>query len=155
LQQLFKTTMKVFNQYIRKKSLGHLSSRIHILIKNKLQTNLDDANINLKVELFPIVNRLFEEDQVPQQTIADWFSCDRHRMSRTLDELEKEGFIARKADPNSRRTNLICLTEYAKANKQNIQNAVLKVFSVAYAGFEDEEINKTIESLEKIINNLE
>jgi DNA-binding MarR family transcriptional regulator len=147
--------MQILAQYIRKKSLGHLSSAIQILIKKKLKINLKEANIDLNIDLFPILIRLFEEDQVPQQTIADWFSCDRHRMSRTLDELEKEGFIARKADPNSRRTNLICLTEYAKGNEQNIKNAVLKVFSVAYAGFEEEEINKTIESLEKIIKNLE
>jgi DNA-binding MarR family transcriptional regulator len=147
--------MEVLTQYIRKKSLGHLSGSIFNLIKTNLQSNLDEANINLKVDLFPIVNRLFEEDQIPQQTIADWFNCDRHRMSRTLDELEKDGFITRKADPNSRRTNLICLTDYAKNNKQNIQNAVLKVFSKAYAGFEEMEINNIIQSLEKIINNLE
>jgi DNA-binding MarR family transcriptional regulator len=155
LQQLLITTMKILAQYIRKKSLGHLSSAIQILIKKKLKINLKEANIDLNIDLFPILIRLFEEDQVPQQTIADWFSCDRHRMSRTLDELEKGGFIARKADPKSRRTNLICLTEFAKGNEQKIKKAVLKVFSVAYAGFEEEEINKTIEALEKIIKNLE
>jgi DNA-binding MarR family transcriptional regulator len=147
--------MEILSQYIRKKSLGHLSSTIHALIKNKLQNNLTEANINLKVDLFPIVNRLFEEDKVPQQTIADWFNCDRHRMSRILDELENDGFIARKNDPNSRRTNLICLTDYAKNNKQNIENAILQVFKIAYTGFEEDEIKKTIQSLEKIINNLE
>lgn len=148
-------TMRIINQYIRKKSLGHLSGKVHALVKKSLQEKLDQASINLKVELFPIVNRLFEEDKVPQQTIADWFSCDRHRMSRTLDELENAGFIERKSDPNSRRTNLICLTEYAKENKENIQNAILKVFAKAYEGFSESEIETTINSLEKIIKNLE
>ncbi len=141
-------------EYIKKKSLGYLSGTIHNAIKNQLQINLNEAGINLKVELFPIINRLFEEDQVPQQTIADWFSQDRHRMSRTLDELESLGFIERKNDPNSRRTNLIVLTGYTKENKVNIQNAILKVFDKAYSGFSESEIGDTIYSLEKIIKNL-
>jgi DNA-binding MarR family transcriptional regulator len=154
LQQLFKTTMRIIKEYIRQKSLGHLSSCVHGLIKKSFQQNLVDTGIDLKVELFPIVNRLFEEDQVPQQTIANWFSCDRHRMSRNLDELENAGFIERKNDPSSRRTNLICLTEYAKSNKIIIQNAILQVFDKAYTGFSKEEVETTIASLEKIINNL-
>ncbi len=154
MQQLFKTTMSIIKQYIRQKSLGHLSSKVHGAIKNALQEKLLEANINLKVDLFPIINRLFEEDQVPQQTIANWFTCDRHRMSRTLDELENTGFIERKNDPNSRRTNLICLTEYTKNNQQIIENAILQVFDKAYIGFTQTEIDTTLSALEKIINNL-
>ena len=155
MQQLLKTTMSIIKEYIRQKSIGHLSSKVHGSVKAAFQKQLIEDKINLKVELFPIINRLFEEDQVPQQTIANWFSCDRHRMSRNLDELENANFIERKNDPSSRRTNLICLSEYAKSNKITIQNAILKVFDKAYQGFTETEIQTTITSLERIIKNLE
>ena len=147
--------MSIIKQYIRQKSIGHLSSAVHGSVKAAFQKQLIEDKINLKVELFPIINRLYEEDQVPQQTIANWFSCDRHRMSRNLDELENANFIERKNDPSSRRTNLICLSEYAKSNKITIQNAILKVFDKAYQGFTETEIETTITSLERIIKNLE
>ncbi len=146
--------MNFTKEYIRKKSLGYLSSAVHNAIKKELQVQLNVAGINLKVDLFPIVNKLFETDEVSQQTIADWFSCDRHRMSRTLDELENAGFIERKNDPNSRRTNLICLSAYAKQNQNTIEKCILKVFNKAYTDFSEEETQKTIQSLEKILKNL-
>ncbi|MFM2267694.1 MAG: hypothetical protein RL757_1135 [Bacteroidota bacterium] len=141
-------------KYIKSKSLGYLSGTIHSLIKKTVQAKLTEAGIPLKMELFPIINHLLVEDEQSQQALADSVNYDRHRMSRTLDELESVGLIERKNDPNSRRTNLICLTNYTKANKTVIQNAVLSSIDTAFDGFNDEETVKTIEILEKIIKNL-
>jgi DNA-binding MarR family transcriptional regulator len=154
LQQLFKTTMLEEKKYIKSKSLGYLSGTVHGLIKKSVQTKLTEAGIPLKIELFPIINQLFVEDELSQQTLADSVNFDRHRMSRTLDELEKAGLIERKDDPNSRRINLICLTDYTKAHKTTIQNAVLSSIDTAFNGFSADETTKTIAFLEKIIENL-
>jgi DNA-binding MarR family transcriptional regulator len=142
-------------KYIKSKSLGYLSGTIHGLIKKSVQAKLTEAGIPLKIELFPVINQLLAEDELSQQALADSVHFDRHRMSRTLDELENAGLIERKDDPNSRRTNLVCLTDYTKANKTTIQNAVLSSIDTAFNGFSEDEIAKTIAVLEKIIKNLQ
>jgi DNA-binding MarR family transcriptional regulator len=155
LQQLFNTTISVEKKYIKSKSLGYLSGTVHGLIKKSVQQKLTDANIDLKIELFPIINLLFAEDELTQQALADSLKFDRHRMSRALDELETADFIERKNDPNSRRTNLICLTDYTKNNKMTIQNAVLSSIDTAFDGFTPTETAQTVAFLEKIIKNLQ
>lgn len=155
LQQLFNTTMSEEKKYIKSKSLGYLSGTIHSLIKKAVQAKLTEAGIPLKIELFPIINHLLIEDEQTQQALADSVNYDRHRMSRTLDELESVGLIERKNDPNSRRCNLICLTDYTKSQKTTIQNAVLSSIDTAFDGFNDDEIAKTIEALKKIAHNLQ
>jgi DNA-binding MarR family transcriptional regulator len=141
-------------KYIKSKSLGYLSGSIHGQMRKTLERQLTEAGLPLKIELFPVINRLFEEDSVSQQTIADWFNFDRHRISRMLDELEQAGFIERKDDPNSRRSNLVCLTPYTLAHKEVIHNAILASIDIAFQGFSADEVAKIIEMLEKIHKNL-
>jgi DNA-binding MarR family transcriptional regulator len=146
--------MNILEQYIRNQSLGHLSFTLHESVKNNLQSFLQENNITLKKEFFPVLLKLYEQEGVAQQTIADWVMYDRHRVSRMLDEMEKEGLILRKPDPNSRRTNLIYLTEFSKNIQKTMHNSILKVFNKAYQGFTEKEIENTIKTLQTIINNL-
>ncbi|WP_299214116.1 MarR family transcriptional regulator [uncultured Aquimarina sp.] len=140
--------------YNRTTSLGQLSGSIFNLLKKELQLQFDNRSIPLKVEYFPIINRLLEQDQVPQQTIAEWFGYDRPRTSRIIDELEKSGFVTRKDDPESRRTKLVCLSDYTKRNEKLIIQAIESSFETAYKGMSKVEIINSIESMKKIKNNL-
>ncbi len=153
---MFATVMKNNNyiSYNRTTSLGQLSGSIFNLLKKELQLQLYNRSIPLKVEHFPIINRLLEQDEVPQQTIAEWFGYDRPRTSRIIDELEKSNFVTRKDDPESRRTKLVCLSDYTKKNEKLIIQAIESSFETAYKGMSKVEITNSIESMKKIKSNL-
>ena len=108
------------SMYKRELSLGYLTGSIFNLLKKKLQKDFKHGGYDLKIDVFPILNRLYDQDGISQQTIADWFQLDRHVISRRLDELEGQGFVQRKDDPSSRRNKLIFLTPYAIDNKNQI-----------------------------------
>lgn len=141
--------------YNRENSLGMLSGKVHSLLKKELQRQLDERNIPLKVEFYPVINRLLEEDRVSQQTIADWVGYDRARTSRMIDELEKKGMVERIDDPESRRTKLICLTTFAQQRRTQILDAVQHSMNAAFKGLGNKERNTLIEQLQLIKSNLE
>ena len=143
------------NTYNRQTSLGMLSGKIHALMKRGLQRQLDQRKIPLKVEFYPVINRLLEQDGVSQQTIADWIGYDRARTSRMIDELETAGLVIRKDDPESRRTKLICLSDYTKGKRTDILDAVQDTFEIAFTGFSSREKSQIIKNLQQIRGNLE
>lgn len=144
--------LKIYN---RETSLGRLSGSIFNLLRKELQQQLDARGIALNVAYFPIINRLLENDQVSQQTIAEWFGYDRPRTSRIIDELESAGFVDRKNDPTSRRRKLICLSSYTKQNEKLIIDAIEASFSIAYQGMSEEDVSKFIETMKHIKHNLQ
>lgn len=141
--------------YNRNTSLGMLSGKIHSLLKLELQKQLEKRGILLKVDYFPVVNKLMEEDRVTQQIIAGWIGFDRPRTSRMIDELEKAGIVIREDDPTSRRNKLVCLTKNIAENKNLIIDSLLETMDIAFTGFNKAERNKMIEQLQSIKINLE
>ena len=142
-------------RYDKSTSIGMLTGSIFNLLKKELQQQFHTRELPLKVELFPIINRLFLQDAVSQQTIAEWFGYDRPKTSRVLDELENAGFVCRKDDPESRRIKRICLSDFTKKNKPLIINALEATFEIAYKGLTEKEINELIGSLQRVKLNLE
>lgn len=132
-----------------------LTGSIFNLLKGELQQQFNKRKLPLRVELFPIINRLFLQDAVSQQTIAEWFGYDRPKTSRVLDELENAGFVQRMEDPGSRRTKLICLSSFTKENKPLIIDALEEAFEIAYKGFTQKEITELIKNLQRVKRNLE
>ncbi len=119
-------------------SLGYLSGKAHGLIKARVQQYLDAAGIGLKMELYPILNTLWQQDGVTQQCLSDRLGYDRHRMSRLLDVLEESGWIVRKDHPNSRREKMITLSEHSHAQQAAIRQCIENAHRDALQGFSEE-----------------
>jgi len=152
LQQLLKATYSM--EYQKLKSIGYLTGKAHGLIKSRAQSYLDQNNIPLKMELFPIVNTLWKEDKISQQAIAEILGYDRHRISRMIDELEKLGWVKRNPHPDNRRENLVVLTKMAKDKEKAIDHALSSAIDDALKGMTSEERKQIVGSLIKIIQNL-
>ena len=102
-------------------SLGYLTGKVHALLKQRLNDNLFDKEIPLKAIHYPVISRLWETDDVSQQTIAEWMNFDRHRTSRLIDELEAGNLVERHASDTNKREKRIRLTKYGKALRKNFQ----------------------------------
>ena len=82
------------------------------------------------------LKQLRSEKGVSQRELAEYFEIDPAAVSRMLCALEKSGFVTRKAHPESRRKDLVELTEQGhtmakiwRGNYQKMEEIMLKGFS--------------------------
>ncbi|GJJ18636.1 MarR family winged helix-turn-helix transcriptional regulator [Mycolicibacterium mageritense] len=59
-----------------------------------------------------------------QAALADSIGADKTRIIRTLDELQRQGFIEREPDPDDRRVRLLAITEAGRAVKDAAQREI-------------------------------
>ncbi|GAB5894347.1 MULTISPECIES: MarR family winged helix-turn-helix transcriptional regulator [Mycolicibacterium] len=59
-----------------------------------------------------------------QAALADSIGADKTRIIRTLDELQRQGFIEREPDPDDRRVRLLAITEKGRAVKDAAQREI-------------------------------
>jgi DNA-binding MarR family transcriptional regulator len=59
-----------------------------------------------------------------QAALAEAIGADKTRIIPTLDELQAQGFIERRADPDDRRARLLALTEAGRDVKNALQTAI-------------------------------
>jgi DNA-binding MarR family transcriptional regulator len=127
---------------------------MHGLIKVRVQQYLDQAAIDLKMELYPILNTLWKQDGLTQQCLSDQLGYDRHKMSRLLDVLEASGWIRREDHPNSRREKMISLTSFAHSRKEGVLDCVNAALRDALEGFTNNRKKEFVEDFHKVIKNL-
>lgn len=66
-------------------------------------------------------------DRTPMRTqaaLAEAINADKTRIIRTLDELQKQGYIERRPDPEDRRVRLLSITDAGRAVKNSAQSAI-------------------------------
>jgi DNA-binding MarR family transcriptional regulator len=59
-----------------------------------------------------------------QAALAEAIGADKTRIIPTLDELQSQGFIERRPDPDDRRARLLALTETGRAVKNAVQDEI-------------------------------
>jgi DNA-binding MarR family transcriptional regulator len=70
---------------------------------------------------------LLSLDQSPVRTqaaLAEAISADKTRIIPVLDELQDQGYIERRADPDDRRVRLLEITDAGRAIKDAVQTAI-------------------------------
>lgn len=79
---------------------------------------------------------LKDHEACNQKELAEYFEIDPSAVSRMLRAMEKNGFVTRRTDPESRRSDRVTLTEkggdYAeiwRANYRKLEKTILKGFS--------------------------
>lgn len=69
------------------------------------------AGYDLIREQFELLQVLWEEDNVNQQTISRRLQKDKYNVTKLLNTLTKRGFVQRKMSQEDRRNNFVVLTE--------------------------------------------
>jgi DNA-binding MarR family transcriptional regulator len=59
-----------------------------------------------------------------QAALAEAIGADKTRIIPTLDELQQQGYIERRPDPDDRRVRLLAITESGRAVKDAAQAAI-------------------------------
>lgn len=119
----------------------------------ELNHSLRSVGLPLNHAQFVILQNLFLKDGQSQSDIARLVGKDRAAISRSLNTLEENGFIIRKAASGSK--NSVFITEKAIQNRCKIAEAINMAIRRARRGMTDAEYETGITFLKKIHANLQ
>lgn len=142
--------------FLNKSDYHHLlTGRTPMALNRLLLQELKNEKINLTREQLIILVALWENDKSSQQMLATATYRDKPSTTRLIDNLEKAGFLIRKADPNDRRINLVYLTKEGKEIKEKSLEVINRVLAFAVEGISIEELDVFKSCFDKIYANLE
>ncbi|CAK2115591.1 MarR family transcriptional regulator, transcriptional regulator for hemolysin [Vibrio crassostreae] len=105
----------------------------------------------LSIALWPTLMCLWEEEGVTQRDIAAKSKVENSTTTRTLDKLEKLELVERRADPHSRRSFRIYLTEKGKALEEVLIPIPVKLNEELMAALDAKEQQQMIGLLKKMV----
>ena len=118
----------------------------------ELNHSLHSVGLPLNHAQFVILQNLFLKDGQSQNDIARRVGKDRAAISRSLNTLEENGFILRKAVSGSK--NGIFLTEKAIENRNKITEAINMAIRKGRGEMTDEEYKNGMSFLKSLYENL-
>ncbi|MCB0209205.1 MAG: MarR family transcriptional regulator [Anaerolineae bacterium] len=120
------------------------------LLRYSLNQFFQNYGVEISLEQWFILFKLFERDGQAQSELADKDLNDHPNITRLVDALQKRDMIRRDADPNDRRKSLVYLTERAHTFMEDILPAIIEERKRIFNGLSNEEIEQFLQTLEKI-----
>lgn len=136
-------------EFDRQNSFGWMIN----VIANKVSKDFDLElkKHGLTIALWPTLMCLWEEEGVTQRDIAEKSKVENSTTTRTLDKLEKLELVERRADPNSRRSFRIYLTEKGKALEEVLIPIPIKLNKELMEALDTNEQQQIIGLLKKMV----
>lgn len=100
---------------------GHISALVNKLLNRVFR----ESELPLTVEQWTILCSLWNEDKQTQQSLCNKTFKEKASVTRLIDTLERNHYVARMSHPNDRRTNLICLTKRGTELEERANKIVL------------------------------
>jgi MarR family transcriptional regulator, transcriptional regulator for hemolysin len=106
-----------------------------------------------------IIMFLSTHEKVNQDTISKAYMIDKGMVAKTLNKLEKKGFILRKQNPDNRRENILSLTQKGTDVLSNMRSILKEWNEILYEGMSMEDIacmkSLTGKMVENVANHLD
>ena len=144
--------MKTFN-FIQ--SLGFALNRTTLRMRNELLKKFKANMLDISVDNWVILNRLWEKDGWTQSELANMTYKDKASMTRIIDGMEKKRLLERKPDPFDRRVYKIFLTNKGREMKDQLSHLAKENMEQAIKGFSEKELEILFEQLDRIYNNFD
>ncbi len=127
-----------------------LNSRIKKCFFDKLQ----DHGINITPEQYLVLDILWEQQSLSQQSIADIIQKDKNSVTKIIDSLEKKNLVRRVVDKNDRRINKIELTDEAFALEKITTDVAINFMNDVVNDIDDEDLDTFVRVMRQLKNNL-
>jgi len=131
-----------------------LGGRLFMYASRALTQKFKLNGISLTKEQWTVLMQLWMEDGISQQVIADATGKDKPSMTRLLDNLERDGYIERRADAKDRRLNLIFLTKKGTDMEQQVMPVAEEVLTELTQGLTTQEVETVKNVFNKIYHNI-
>ena len=117
--------LQTTTQSVRESSLGWMLKRLAAGLDAEMDKRL--APLGLDLSSFAILMTVLERSPLSQADIAGHLKAAPYRISRGLDHLEKQGYVARHPDARSRRALVIRPTAAGEALAPSLYAVVREV----------------------------
>ena len=104
---------------------------------------------------YGVLVMLGEGAQETQAAIADALGVDRSQLVGVLDDLEKDGFVERKRDPNDRRRHAVSITAEGKRQLVRLRAAVQEIEESILAPLDEADRKALHDALFRVAANLD
>ncbi|MGD1843781.1 MAG: MarR family winged helix-turn-helix transcriptional regulator [Salibacteraceae bacterium] len=135
-------------------SLGYLLNRAGKAMGGKLNRNFKAAGFEVNLEHWVVFAKLWREDGQNQQELGLQCMKDKATMTRLIDHMEKQGWLARTPDPEDRRSRLIHTTKQGTALREQLLPVVFRTLDEAATGISADELEICKRVLAQLHQNL-
>ncbi len=133
-------------------SLGYQLGLLNRLYDRCLQEALKEFGV-APGQFAPLV-MLFEEDGLTQAELCRRINVEQPTMANTLDRMERDGLIKRKADTDDRRRSHVFLTSRAKEIQTQVMEAARAVSNRTVARMTASEQDDMFRLVARMVENL-
>ena len=137
------------------KQVGVLVNIFNCKLKKYMASIFKSEGINLTAEQFLVMDTLWNQGEMTQQTIALIIQKDKNSVTQFIDNLEKKGLVQRVVDSSDRRVNKIRLSPTGLEMKDNTKNVAITAINGSLEGISEEELQTFVNVLNRACNNIE
>ncbi|AKI00702.1 transcriptional regulator [Hoeflea sp. IMCC20628] len=109
----------------KSRSAGVLANELARLYTAELQTRI--APYGLSPAQFLVLSELWSEDGQTQRNLTERLGVEQATMANTLARMQRDHLIERKPHPDDGRSQLVCLTDAARALEASATAAAVQV----------------------------
>ena len=124
--------------------------RTRMAFRQAVQRELKRNQVEMTFEMLQIMHRLWTEQGVSHQYLAEKTAKDKASMTNLMNNLEKKGWVTRREDPSDRRNRLVCLTPEGEALATRVKPMLHKIYSQAGARMNGKQMQACLNQLIKL-----
>ncbi len=137
----------------RNSSIGYLLANAHKQTMGMLAECL--APMGVTPAQWQVLVVLWEEDGIVQRELAERMVIEQATLTRTLDRMERDGFVERRRDEHDRRRFRVFVTEKGFGLINTLVPVAMKTLAAITDGFSEEEAKLFRSFLRRIIGNVD
>lgn len=124
--------------------------KTRMTFRQTLQKLLKLHNFDMTFEMLQIMSRLWAEQGVSQQYLAEKTAKDKASLTYLINNLEKKGWVVRRKDITDQRNKLIFLTPEGEALAGQVKPLISSVYNHAGNKMGQENMQACLNSLKQL-----
>lgn len=136
------------------KQVGVYVNIVNCKLKKYIAEAFKKNGVNLTGEQYLVMDALWNEGTLTQQSIAFIIQKDKNSVTQFIDNLEKKGLVTRSVAKEDRRVNNIMLTEEGMALKDSTKQLAIDTMNKALDGISEDDLNTFVGVLKKVCANI-
>ncbi|MGV1720783.1 MarR family winged helix-turn-helix transcriptional regulator [Vibrio furnissii] len=156
-------------QHRHQQSLGHLTGLASRLFNRLLTQRFKQAGIDMTAEQWGVIlvlkkhalkndalknHELKNSEPMTQSQISELLYLEKSSVSRSIDGLEKRGWIERQRSSSDSRSKFVSLTQQSLAVVERCSEIAATVLADAQQGIEEAELEHTKQHLAQVVRQL-
>lgn len=118
--------------------------------RQTVQRSLRQHNIDMTFEMLQVMHRLWQEQGISQQRLAELTSKNKASLTNLINNLIKKGWVCRREDDLDRRNRLIFLTPTGEALANVVRPPLDDIYQKAGQKMDTRRIKQCMDCLDRL-----